>query len=77
MVAKPRYDFEDAAVAAANGAYRLLDGAHGPDVVFWEVLEINKVRNVGGYLAALVNEVGVDGYLAMRQQIISGVDPQE
>jgi hypothetical protein len=77
MAVKPRYDFEDAAVAAANGAYHLLDGLYDPDVVFWEVLEINKVRNVGGYLAALVNEVGVDGYLAMRQQIISGVDPQE
>jgi hypothetical protein len=77
MAVKPRYDFEDAAVAAANGAYRLLDGLYDPDVVFWEVLEINKVRNVGGYLAALVNEVGVDGYLAMREQIIASVDPQE
>ena len=77
MAVKPRYDFEDAAVTAANGVYHRLGGAYNPDVVLWEVLEINKMRNVGGYLAALVNEVGVNGYLAMRERIIASVDPQE
>jgi hypothetical protein len=78
VVVRPRYDFEDAALAAASETYRLLDGAYGPDVVFWEVLEVNnRVRNVGGYLATLINEVGVDGYLAMREQIIAGIDPKK
>jgi hypothetical protein len=77
MAVRPKYEFEAAAVAAAHETYHLLDGEYGADVVLWEILEVNRVRNVGGYLAALVNEFGRDGYLKIREQIIESVDPQK
>ncbi|HEX5395382.1 MAG TPA: hypothetical protein VFW52_03480 [Candidatus Saccharimonadales bacterium] len=76
MTVKPKYDLIEAAAKAAHGVYERLDGRFNADVVLWEVLEINRVSNVGGYIIDLIDDLGLEHYKKIREEIESGVDPK-
>lgn len=68
-MAKPRYDLVDALTVAAHNTYHALDARYNPDVVLWEVLEVNRYKNVGGFIVGLIDELSYQEYLEIREKI--------
>ncbi len=87
MRERPSYDFEQAVVKAATGAYQKLNDACNPDVVLWEALEVNLpiTRNrlglngfsPGIFIVGLINDRGLDHYLQIRRQIAGEETPEK
>ncbi len=66
---KPKYEYIEALTVAAAGAYEILDGQYNPDVVFWEASLVNRIDDPGKFMVAIINELGRDKYLEIRDKI--------
>ncbi len=66
---KPKYEHVEALVTASTGAYEILGGRYNPDVVFWEAMLVNRIQDPGGFMVALINEVGCNQYKKIWNRI--------
>lgn len=66
---KPKYERAEALVTASAAAYEILGGKYNPDVVFWEAALENRIEDPGKFMVAIVNELGLDNYLKIRNEI--------
>ncbi|MDO8592115.1 MAG: hypothetical protein Q7R60_04360 [bacterium] len=66
---KPKYELVEALTTAAADAHEILGGQYNPDVAFWEAMLVSRIKDPGAFLVAIINELGYDRYLEIRNQI--------
>lgn len=66
---KPKHELVETLTTAAADAHEILGGQYNPDVIFWEAMLVSRIKDPGSFLVAIINELGYDRYLEIRNQI--------